>query len=361
MFRKLTTLFALLLLAMTMMVSVSAQGDDGDEDAVPEDAASSFTMFGVICLDQAVVNFTGTMEDGFDLYYQVFSGAGGTGLALTGLRQVSVAGTYTFSEIVTYSEGNTVPGGSFGSFRVLIASETSTADPIVETFVDDIQDGCASPQNPVGSSSALDGTTPTGGDGAGATNTTGTTSQGTSAILSPFGGVVNPGYVPPAKEIALVGERDEFVLPRQQTPGLIFAECEDFDVTEPGIVYDTDNVVVFWSWFADSEENLIDHIDNVDYSVAYYQTLALPNPTRTEIREIDGLFWVFYYSIIGNLRPGRYYISYKVNWENPISDGFSEFGPGTANPELNSGCEFVVQRNPDNIDVNHARWPFFAP
>jgi hypothetical protein len=37
---------------------------------------------------------------------------------------------------------------------------------------------------------------------------------------------------------------------RSQTAGLIFAECDRYPLTDPGVLYDTDDLVVFWSWFA---------------------------------------------------------------------------------------------------------------
>lgn len=361
MLRKFTLLITLLVLVIAVTGIASAQGEDDDTTTTTDEVTSNFTMFGVICADRAVINLSGTMENGFDIYYQVFGGAGGTGTALTALRRANVSGNYTFSEVVTYNDGGTVAAGGFGSFYVAIAREgdpTATIENGI-TYIDDIQDGCAEPQNPLGASTVQDGSAP-GGTGA-TPNNAGTTTDGTSAILSPFGGVLNPGYVPPRKEIALVGERDEFIPPRQQTPGLVFAECDDYDVAEPGIIYDTDTVVIFWSWFAETEEQLIDHINNVNYSVTYYQVLPLPNPTRTEIRQINGLYWVFYYSIIGNLRPGQYWIAYKVDWDAAITDGFSEFGPRTANPQLESGCSFDVLENPEGRTVSHARWPYFTP
>jgi hypothetical protein len=308
---------------------------------------STVQIFVVICESTAVMNLSGTMQAGYDVYYQIFSGAGGGGTPLTTLRQVNVTGAYTFSETINYN-GGTVPAGQTGSAYVAIAREGNAASTIYTTTVNDVQDGCASPQNPVGTSADSGTTTPTTG---------GSTVDSGGSILSPFGGVVNPGYNPPAEDEVVIGARD-VVNPRQQTPGLIFAECNAYRAALPGIVYDTDNVIIFWSWFASTLEQAQAHIDNADYSVTYYQVLPLPNVIRTEIREINGLYWVFYYSVLGNLRPGRYYIQFGLTWDNAISDGFDEYGPGTANPLINTGCGFDILPNPFGERPVYNPWPY---
>ena len=46
-------------------------------------SSSTINIFYVACENQGVINFDGTMEAGFDIYYQLFSAAGGGGQALT--------------------------------------------------------------------------------------------------------------------------------------------------------------------------------------------------------------------------------------------------------------------------------------
>lgn len=348
MLRKLMPLLLVVIL-LTSMGSVLAQ------DGTTTGPTSNVTIFVVICDTRAVVNFSGTMQAGFDVYYQIFSGAGGTGTPLTTLRQAPVDGAYTYSEIVTYNEGATVPAGSVGSAYVAIARETNAASTIYTTTVDDLQDGCAEPQNPLGASSD------TGGSASVSTATTqsaGTTSAGTSNIPSPFGGVVNPNYIPPDPSLVVIGARPEFVEPRQETPGLIFAECNDYPVAVPGVVYDTDNVVIFWSWFARTAEQVQQHIDAVDYSVTFYGRLPLPDPiVRTPIERRGNNYWVFYYARLGSLIPGQYFIEYKVNWNEAITDGYEDFGPGTENEQLISGCGFRIRPNIEGRRVTYNSWP----
>lgn len=352
------TLVLVALLALASM-TVAQEDDTGDDNGDDNGFTSTINYFFVLCEDRVVVNFSGTMQAGFDVYYQVFSGPGGTGDALTPLRRIEVSGTYATSDTLNYTNGTLAPQ-TVGSAYVAIGAEDNPDNTLFTDFVDDLQDNCAEPQNAPATGVDVDGSAPTGTSDttSGANGSPGTLADGTSAILSPFGGVVNPNYVPPDKPLVLVGPRERFELPRQETPGLIFAECEDYPVAEPGIVYDTDNVVVFWSWFTATEEQMLDHIENVQYSVTYYQTLPLPNTVRSDIRRIDGNYWVFYYSVLGSLRPGRYYIEYKANWEAPHFDGFVEFGPGTENEQIVSGCEFVVQPNPEGIQPSFNPWPY---
>lgn len=369
MIRKSVTLLMLMILLAGASIAYAQDDDTGDDDTTTEDTAPTSTVdiFGVLCEDRIVLTISGVMQSGYDIYYQVFSQAGGGGTPLTGLRRVQVDGAYSVSDVTTYT-GGTLPFSNVGSFYAAIGREGDAESTLWNNFIDDIQDGCAEPTAPAATTVDSDGTvtgpdttvTSTGATRSGRAIADGVfVDTGTSAILSPFGGFLNDGYVPPDKPLVEVGPRDQFENPRQVVPGLVFAECEDYLVAEPGIIYDRDNTIVFWSWFTATEEQMIDHINTVDYSVTYYQTLPLPNPIRTEIQEIDGLYWVFYYSVLGNLRPARYFIEYKVTWDDVHFDGFSEYGPGTDNDTLVSGCEFVVLPNPEGEPVNTARWPFY--
>ncbi len=352
--------FAIIIVFILLAISTGSGLAQDDDDTTTTTAQSTVSYFIVICENQAVVNLNGTMLSGFDVYFQLFSGSQGTGTALSTLRRAGVSGSYTFSEIVTYNDGQTIPAGSIGSAYVTISRSGAPDNSAFNDYIDDLQDGCAEPQNPLGASVTEGGNAIPGSGITGLpTVSPGTTNEGTSNILSPFGGVVNPNYVPPPEdEVVVIGAREVFEQPRQETPGLVFAECNDYPVTVPGIVYDTDDVVVFWSWFAETAEQVQDHIDNVNYSVTYYQTLPLPNVVRSTIQERGGLFWVFYYSRLGNLLPGNYYIQYNANWDAQISDGIDAFGPGTDNEALNSGCWFQIRPNPDGEAVNHNPWPF---
>lgn len=346
--RRIRQLTGSLLLALMLALGVGAGLAQQviDEDAFDQ-PGSTIQSFVVICEDRVVVNFTGVMQPGFDVYFQAFSGPQGSGIPLTTLRRAQVSGQYSYGEAVLYADGPVMPAGSVGSVYTAIARIGDPGSVAFSEFIDNVQDGCAEPQETVGQSVEF-------GDGVSPTQP----STPASPILSPFGGFLNPGYVPPEKPLVQIGARPEFVPPRQETAGLIFAECNQFPIAEPGIIYDTDNVIVFWSWYARTAELAQEHIDTVDYSVTLYESdVTLPNVVRTEIERRGNDFWVFYYSALGNLRPGEYSISYEARWERAISDGYEDFGPGTANEILSGTCSFDILPNLEGRRVDYTNWP----
>jgi hypothetical protein len=308
--------------------------------AVPG-STSSVQAFVVLCNNQAVINLTGNMRPNFDAFYQVFSGPKGTGSALTDLRRVVLDGQYAFSEVVPYTSGATLATGAIGSVRVIVARETNSNSRTIDTTIDDLQDGCNSPQNPLGTSSD---TGVTVGTLAPSGSTTGSVLSG-PAILSPFGGFLNNPLTTP-QPVVVIGART--VVPaRSNNPGLIFAECDNYRPrAEPGTVYDTDNVVVFWSWFAKTAQQVQDHIAHAKYAITFNRTpFQQVNVSAIQQRE-DNNFWVFYTAPIGNLRPGTYGVEFRLSWDQKISDGFADYGPGTSNQSFLSTCTFRVEPNP---------------
>ena len=321
--------------------------------AQDETSASNVQIFVVICEDRAVMNLSGTMQAGYDVYYQIFSRSQGTGDALTTLRHVSVDGDYAFSESVTYANAAKVELGGIGSAYVSMALDSDPSVTIYEEYVDDLQDGCAEPLNPTtGSVDTGDGVDT---DIAGAPVNTTEYPQ----ILSPFGGIINPGYVP-APSNSNMPEDPNWVAPRQATPGLILAECDIYPMAEPGLLYDTDNITIFWSWYAQTEAQVQAHIDEAIYSVTYFQVVPLPSVTVSDIQFINGDYWVFYYSQLGHLRPEHYHLSFNITWQNQITDGYDNYGPGTNTELWQSDCSFDILPNEEGLQVEHHKWPFWV-
>ncbi len=241
---------------------------------------------------------TGTMPTGYDLYYQMFSAASGGGSAMTSLRQVQLDGAYAFSETIPYTTGSTVATGAVASIRVIVGREGNPSSAIMNTTVDDVQDGCNNPQNPVGTSIDL-GTTA-------AVVSTGSSAGG--SIFSPFGGVINPpapaAPVATPQALVVIGARETVETGRSETAGVIFAECNQFmEAANPGILYDTDTITIFWSWFAKTPELVQEHIDNAGYAVAL-NNVALPTITVSPIEQRGRNFWVFYTHDVGQLGVG---------------------------------------------------------
>lgn len=341
---RIRILAALLLIALIGTVA-HAQTTTTSPTATPAVSApqSTVTFNVTVCDNRAVVSFNGVMQSGYSIYYQIFNTAN---QALTALRQVSVSGNYNFSEVVAYTASQTVAAGGGGYMTVSIARAGNPSASVYSSRANDIQDGCPQPESAIGTTS--------GGSIADVTDTSsvGQTAQANS-ILSPFGGFLNPDYAPAARPLVVIGARDTLP-PRQQTPGLIFAECNAYPVANPGLIYDNDNVVVFWSWYARTPELVQDHIDNAIYEIGYLGSNPFIPPVEiSEIQQRTRNYWVFYTVNLGNVKPGYYTISYRLSWENTISDGFEEFGPGTDNEVITGGCDFEVRGNPQGVPVRH--------
>jgi hypothetical protein len=296
--------------------------------AAQDGSTSTVNIFYVTCENQGVINFDGTMDPGFDIYYQLFSAAGGGGQALTSLRRVQVDGNYAVSDQLAYNSGQTVPSGSIGSARVVMAREGNPASTIFETTVDDLQDGCANPQNTLASS--LDAGDPT------------VDTAPTGTIRSPYGDFLTLENAP--QPIVVIGAPAQ--LGRSNKPGEIFAECDQYlPEADPGVVYDTDTIVIFWSWFARTPAQVQDHIDKAIYEVKF-QTAPLLNLQVSPIEQRGTNHWVFYTARIGNLAPGTYGVEFKLSWEEETFDGYDTYGPGSDNESFQSTCTFEVKRDP---------------
>jgi hypothetical protein len=337
--RKLSLLLLMTaLLALGLTVTLA-------QDATPaaDQFSSNVAIFYVACDNRGIVNFTGTMEAGFDVYFTLFSGPDGTGTALTSLRQAVVDGAYAFSEAVNYNAGATVAAGQTGSVVAFIAREGAPASGKSEEFrVNDIQDGCNNPQNQLGTS--ID----TGVTGAvSGTSTTTTTVRGAN-ILSPFGGVLNPGSATLAPEPPVViGARRASNVVRGENSGIVFAECNDYlPGAAPGVIYDTDNVRIFWSWFAATEAQVQEHLAAAQYDVRLNSAPLVDVGLTAITRPNNRNFYVFWVANIGNLTPGQYGIEFNLTWNAQIFDGFARYGPGTSRESTRSTCDFTIQRDP---------------
>jgi hypothetical protein len=316
---------AALLLVLPALAQDDATGGDGPQSTV--------TIFFVACENQAVMNLTGVMQPGFDVYYQVFSGPGGSGNALTAQRRVQVNGDFAFSEQIAYNNGATVAAGAVASARVVIAREGNPSSTTFETTVDDIQDGCANPQNPVGTS-----------DDAGSGGTGSDASSSIGQIRSPFGGFINNNLNAAPEPLVVIGARrpDLGGLYRSDTPGVLFAECDQYlPEAQPGLLYTSDDIVIFWSWYARTAEQVEAHLANAIYEVTLNRAPLMPvQVSPIEQRGVN--FWAFYTVPIGSLTPGTYGVEFGLRWENEITDGYERFGPGTANESFNSSCTFTI-------------------
>lgn len=347
--RKLALLLTCLL-ALILMVGVGAlpgAAQVAQPTAVPTTTGPQTTVdaFAVLCGDAVVVRFTGTMLSGWDIYYQAFNGPGGTGSALTGLRQASVAGDFQFNERLAYNSGATLAAGATGSIRAFVARETNSDTIDFEFTVNDFNDGCTAENTtqPGGATGSVDA-------GSGAAAAVVTARPGfTTSLFAPNGGLLNPNLQPEANVVIGARPSDAF---RSSTPGLLFAECDEFPLALPGLIYDNDNVIIYWSWFTKTLEQMQQHIASAQYAVRV-NTALLRDVQRTEPVLRGRNYWVFYTYNAGQLRPGHYEVSYDLTWSEPHNDGYNDFGPGTANPRESGLCNFDVLRNLQNASVDY--------
>jgi hypothetical protein len=122
----------------------------------------------------------------------------------------------------------------------------------------------------------------------------------------------------------------------------ILAYCQQKNVRPERPTTD-DNVYVEWSWYVALPEFMDEHLKNAHYEVRLDGKL-LENWRQyaTEMRVEEGRWIVYWYYPVGKLTAGEHEIDYKLTWDEAISDGYKDFGPGTANETNEGNCTFTV-------------------
>jgi len=125
----------------------------------------------------------------------------------------------------------------------------------------------------------------------------------------------------------------------------VLAYCEEFNQVPPPLGAGS-TIDIFWGWIASTREYVQQHINNAIYEVRLDGRL-LDNWRLFQGRitqQADGNWSVYWYVPISEpLTSGQHTITYRVSWENPIFDGYQQFGPGTA-VEFESGrCTIEVR------------------
>lgn len=355
-----------LLLALMLMTGVTVMAQDDADDTTATGPQNTVQFMFFACENNAFIDLSGEMLAGYDLYVQVFEGSIstniGTGAPLTDLLRVPVGGSYQVSPVLTYNNGQILALGQYANVRVAIAPESNASAVAFEDTAEDVQDSCPNPSYPAVDTSLAEEPVP----GVEAGDDVPRDSSGNIfGVYTPDGEILyipnapNPVEEPLVQLGARPSEAQADFIGRSNKPGFIFAECDAYPQGDPGLLFDTDNLVVFWSWFASTPELVQDHIDAAQYEVYFNSEFTPPqtfqNVIRSEIVErADGNFWVFYYVNLGpNFRPGDYSIGYQVRWEEPISDGYSEFGPGTETEYIETNCTFDIEPNPWGVEVNY--------
>ena len=122
----------------------------------------------------------------------------------------------------------------------------------------------------------------------------------------------------------------------------ILAYCRQKGVRPPNVTT-ADNVYVEWSWFVSRPELMDQHLENATYEVRLDgQLLSDWEDYAEEMKQESGVWIVYWYYPAGRLDAGEHEISYLVTWDETITDGYGNFGPGTARENETGNCPFTV-------------------
>jgi len=111
----------------------------------------------------------------------------------------------------------------------------------------------------------------------------------------------------------------------------------------PPRVTTADSVYVEWSWFVARPEYMDQHLENVTYEVRLDGKL-LDNWQQygEEMTQESGRWITYWYYPVGRLAAGEHEVTYRVTWNERVSDGYRDFGPGTARESETGDCRFTV-------------------
>jgi hypothetical protein len=154
--------------------------------------------------------------------------------------------------------------------------------------------------------------------------------------LSPFITATPDGSVTPGTPAATVEVGEDL------SDVNVLAYCRAVDRNAPPVRADQ-TVSIEWSWFVQRPELMEDHLENANYEVLLDgRLLTNYEDFQTEMRREAGNWIVYWYVPVGTLTPGRHEVTFRLTWDEAISDGYDEFGPGTENEIDEGNCVFNV-------------------
>lgn len=137
---------------------------------------------------------------------------------------------------------------------------------------------------------------------------------------------------------------------RARTPAtndiLAYCDLPPFAAADGGKTIRAGSTVsIYWSWFAETPEQIQDHLDYGNYEVklngnllsdwAKYRT----GVTRASAKQ----YRVYWYVPLGKLEAGEYTVTYALSWSQQIRDGSKTFGPGGDEVTNTGTCKFTVK------------------
>lgn len=128
----------------------------------------------------------------------------------------------------------------------------------------------------------------------------------------------------------------------------ILAYCSQKNLRPP-TPNTNDNVYIEWSWYVSRPEYIDDHLEHASYDVRL-DGEPLDNWERyaTEMSTESGVYIVYWYYPVGKLDAGTHNVSYELSWDDSLTDGYANFGPGTANEVDTGNCTFTVTAASDS-------------
>lgn len=126
----------------------------------------------------------------------------------------------------------------------------------------------------------------------------------------------------------------------------VFAFCDDpaFGIAAPRDLSAGSTIKIFWAWFASTDAYLRQHITQATHELRVNGVelrnvnAYRGNPSRSGPDQV-----VYWYVPYGPLEAGEYRVTYRVTWQNAISDGYASYGPGTAIEFEEESCSFAVR------------------
>lgn len=122
----------------------------------------------------------------------------------------------------------------------------------------------------------------------------------------------------------------------------VLAYCRQKGVRPPSITT-ADSVYIEWSWYVARPELMDQHLDHATYEVRLDgKRLESWQQTAEDMKQESGRWIVYWYYPVGRLAAGEHEITYRVTWDESITDGYNNFGPGTTRESETGDCAFTV-------------------
>lgn len=123
----------------------------------------------------------------------------------------------------------------------------------------------------------------------------------------------------------------------------ILAYCRQKGVNPPRITTN-DEVYIEWSWYVAREDLMQQHLDNSNYEVRLDGELIEGwERYASEVKRESGVWIIYWFVPVGTLEPGEHKVTYLLTWDDAITDGYDDFGPGTPIETNEGNCVFTVE------------------